>query len=250
MHASMRASFHFLPSDLTEQRVSGFEQLLLLWEWVGPCLLQLIGIRAGPLHGRGKRNWEAILAEFFEGDFGNLGERMALEDVYYARADSEQEGGRPLYSSSARGTFCLAGRALKAARRAWLPACRIPMLLRGLGNSANRTDASARRFRITGRRVLRAARGVWMLACRLRSAARESFDLASRHGTAARRDQLLVAHIRCLARRTRRAMSGPFLAVFSASKPAWRNKKGVPLARNAFVHGAVSGPQAEAASGG
>ena len=243
----MRASFHFLPSDLTEQRVSGFEQLLLLWEWVGPCLLQLIGIRAGPLHGRGKRNWEDILAEFFERD---LGKTVAIENVRDGVAHIEQEGGRPLYSSSARGTFCLAGRALKAARRAWLPACRIPMLLRGLGNSANRTDTSARRFRITGRRVLRAARGVGMLACRLRSAARASFDLASRHGTAARRDQLLVAHIRCLARRTRRAMSGPFLAVFSASKPAWRNKKGVPLARNAFVHGAVSGPQAEAASGG
>jgi hypothetical protein len=89
-----------------------------------------------------------------------------------------------------------------------------------------------------------------MLACRLRSAARESFDLASHHCRAARRDQLLVVRIRCLAHRTRSAMSGPFLAVFSASRPAWRNKKGVPLARNAFVHGTVSGPQAEAASGG
>jgi hypothetical protein len=137
---------------------------------------------------------------------------------------------------AARRTFCLAGRALKAARRTWLTACHIPMLLRGL--------------RITGRRVSSAARGAGMLACRLRSAARESFDLASHHCRAARRDQLLVVRIRCLARRTRSAMSGPFLAVFSASKPACRYKKGVPLARNAFIHGTVYGPQAEAASGG
>lgn len=154
------------------------------------------------------------------------------------------------YSVSVRRTFCLAGRALKAARRAWLTACRIPMLLRGLGNSASRTGTAARGLRITGHRVSSAARGAGMLACRLRSAARESFDLASRHCKAARRDQLLVVRIRCLARRTRSAMSGPFLAVFSASKPACRYKKGVPLARNAFIHGTVSGPQAEAASGG
>ena len=109
---------------------------------------------------------------------------------------------------------------------------------------------ATRRFRITGRRVLRAARGVGMLCCRSRSAARGAFDLASRHGRTARRDQLLIVHIRCPVRRTRSAMSGPFFAVSSASSPAWRNNKGVPLARNAFLHGAVSEPQAEAASGG
>lgn len=108
---------------------------------------------------------------------------------------------------------------------------------------------ATRRFRITWRRVLRAPRGVGMLCCRSRSAARGAFDLASRHGRAARRDQLIVVHIRCPVRRTRSAMSGPFFAVSSASSPAWRNKKGVPLARNAFVHGAVSGRQTEAASG-
>lgn len=31
MHVSMRASFLFLPSDLTEQRISGFERLLFPW---------------------------------------------------------------------------------------------------------------------------------------------------------------------------------------------------------------------------
>jgi hypothetical protein len=63
----MRASFLFLPRDLTEQRISGFEQLLLLWEWVGRGLLDLIiGIRASPLHGSGERNREAILADFLE----------------------------------------------------------------------------------------------------------------------------------------------------------------------------------------
>ena len=54
MHASMRASFLFPPRDLTEQRISGFEELLLLWEWVGPDLLDLIiSIRAGQLRGSG-----------------------------------------------------------------------------------------------------------------------------------------------------------------------------------------------------
>jgi len=151
---------------------------------------------------------------------------------------------------AARRTFCLAGRALKAARRTWLSACRIPMLSCGHGNSARRTGTAARGLRITVRRVLRAARGVGMLARRLRSAARGAFDLASRHCRAARRDQLLDAHIRYPARRTRSAVSGPLFAVFSASSLVRANKKGVPLARNAFVHGAVSGPQAEAASGG
>ena len=128
-----------------------------------------------------ERKWDAILAEFFKGDFGNLGERMALEDVYDAKADSEQEGGRPLYSSSARRTFCLAARALRAARRTWLLARRIRMLLRGLGNSASRTGTAARGpcMRTVGIRP--AARGVRMLARRLRSAVRGSFDLAPRH---------------------------------------------------------------------
>ena len=54
MHASMCASFLFPPSDLTEQRIIGFEELLLLWEWVGPDLLDLIiGIRSGQLRGSG-----------------------------------------------------------------------------------------------------------------------------------------------------------------------------------------------------
>lgn len=63
----MLASFLFLPRDLTEQRISELERLLLLWEWVGRGLLDLIfGIRAGQLHGSGKRNREAILADFLE----------------------------------------------------------------------------------------------------------------------------------------------------------------------------------------
>jgi hypothetical protein len=78
----MRASFLFLPRDLTEQRISGLERLLLLWEWVERGLLDLIiGIRAGQLHGSGERNREAILAEFFEGDFGDLGEAVTIENV-------------------------------------------------------------------------------------------------------------------------------------------------------------------------
>ena len=198
----MRASFHFLPSDLTEQRVSGFEQLLLLWEWVGPCLLQLIGIRAGPLERSSERNREDILAEFFERDFGDLGKTVAIENVRDGVAHIEQEGGRPLYSSSARGTFCLAARALRAARRTWLPACRIPMLsrglgnsarrtwlparripmlLRGLGNSARRTGMAARGLCMTAVGIRLAARGIGMLARRLRSAVCGSFDLAPRH---------------------------------------------------------------------
>ncbi len=66
MHASMRASFLFLPSDLTEQRISGFERLLLLWGWVRRALLNLIiGIRAERLQGNGKRKRDSILAKFF-----------------------------------------------------------------------------------------------------------------------------------------------------------------------------------------
>ncbi len=88
----MLASFLFLPRDLTEQRISELERLLLLWEWVGRGLLDLIfGIRNGPLHGSGERNREAILAEFFEEDFGDLGERMALENVRDGVAHIEQE---------------------------------------------------------------------------------------------------------------------------------------------------------------
>ena len=203
MPASMRARFLFLPRDLTEQRISELEQLLFLWGWVGRGLLDLIiGIRAGPLHGSGERNREAILAEFFEGDFGDLGETVAIENVRDGVAHIEQEGGRPLYCSSARGTFCLAARALRAARRTWLPACRIPMLsrglgnsarrtwlparripmlLRGLGNSARRTGMAARGLCMTAVGIRLAARGIGMLARRLRSAVCGSFDLAPRH---------------------------------------------------------------------
>ena len=92
MHASMRASFLFLPSDLTKQRISGLEQLLFLWGWVGRGLLDLIiGIRAGPLHGSGERNREAILAEFFEGDFRDLGEIAAIKNVGDGVAHIEHE---------------------------------------------------------------------------------------------------------------------------------------------------------------
>jgi len=80
-----------------------------------------------------------------------------------------------------------------------------------------------------------AARGVGMPACRLQSAVRGSFDLASCHGRAARRDQFLVVRVRYPARRIRSAMSGPFFSVSSPSSPVRANKKGVPLARNAFV---------------
>lgn len=141
----------------------------------------IFGIRNGPLHGSGERNREAILAEFFEGDFGDLGERMALEDVYDGRADSEQEGGRPQYSSSARRTFCIAARALRAALRTWLLARRIPMLLHGLGNSASHTGTAARGLFNTAVGIRLAARGAGMLASRLRTAARGSFDLEPRH---------------------------------------------------------------------
>ena len=101
----MLASFLFLPRDLTEQRISGLERLLLLWEWVGRGLLDLIfGIRNGPLHGSGERNREAILAEFFEGDFGDLGERMALENVRdgVAHIEHEKTEAAMLYSSGHR----------------------------------------------------------------------------------------------------------------------------------------------------
>jgi hypothetical protein len=54
MHASMRASFLFLPRDLTEQRISELERLLFLWGLVGRGLLDLIiGIRSGQLRGSG-----------------------------------------------------------------------------------------------------------------------------------------------------------------------------------------------------
>jgi hypothetical protein len=76
-----------------------------------------IRIRTGQLYGSGKGNREAILAEFFEGELGDLGECVALKDIHDGIADSEQSGGRPLYSSSARRTFCIAGRALRAACR-------------------------------------------------------------------------------------------------------------------------------------
>ena len=112
-------------------------------DWSEPSegLLNLIiGIRAGQLHGSGERNREAILAEFFEGDFGDLSETVAIEDIRDGVAHIEQKGGRPLYSSSARHTFCLAARALRAARRTWLPARRIPMLSRGHLASASRAD--------------------------------------------------------------------------------------------------------------
>ena len=71
MHASMCASFLFPPSDLTEQRISGFEELLLLWEWVGPDLLDLIiGIRAarfmGAANGIGRPSWRSFLRETSE----------------------------------------------------------------------------------------------------------------------------------------------------------------------------------------
>jgi hypothetical protein len=112
-------------------------------------------------------------------------------------------------------------------------------------DTKNSTENASRKGRVSS-----AARGAVVLARRLRSAARESFDLASRYCKAARRDQLLVVRVRNPARRIRSAMSGPFFSVSSASSPVRANKKGVPLARNAFVHGAVSGPQAETASGG
>ena len=63
-------------------------------DWSEPSegLLNLIiGIRAGPLHGSGERNREAILAEFFEGDFGDLGEAVAIEDVGDGVAHIEHE---------------------------------------------------------------------------------------------------------------------------------------------------------------
>ncbi len=63
----MLASFLFLPRDLTEQRISELERLLLRWGGADEGLLDLvIGIRAGQLHGSGKRNREAILADFLE----------------------------------------------------------------------------------------------------------------------------------------------------------------------------------------
>jgi len=88
----MRASFLFLTRALTEQRISGFEELLLLWEWGGRGLLDLIiGIRAGPLHGSGERNREAIPAEFFEGELGDLSEAVTIEDVGDGVARSQVE---------------------------------------------------------------------------------------------------------------------------------------------------------------
>ena len=88
----MRASFLFLPRDLTEQHSSGFERLLLRRGWVGRGLLNLvIGIRAGQLDGSGKWKRNAILPEFFEGDFRNFGEAVTIEDVGDGVARSQVE---------------------------------------------------------------------------------------------------------------------------------------------------------------
>ena len=74
------------------EQLSGFERLLLCWAWVGPGLLDLvIGIRAGQLDGSGEWNRESILAEFFEGDFGDFGEAVTIEDVRNGISHIEHE---------------------------------------------------------------------------------------------------------------------------------------------------------------
>ena len=90
-------------------------------DWSEPSegLLDLIiGIRAGPLHGSGERNREAILAEFFEGDFGDLGETVAIEDVGDGVAHIKHEKTEAaVLSSSGHRTIGPAFRTLPALRQ-------------------------------------------------------------------------------------------------------------------------------------
>ena len=86
------------------------------WGRLGPGLLDLIiGIRAGPLHGSGERNREAILAEFFEGD---LGEIAAIKNVGDGVAHIEHErSDAAVLSSSGHRSIGPAFRTLPALRQ-------------------------------------------------------------------------------------------------------------------------------------
>ena len=89
-HASCRLRSQTIEGEVATERVCTAKKIGK--GWVGPSLLYLvIGVGAERLQGNGKRKRNAILAEFFEGDFGDLSKTVTIENVGDGVAHIEHE---------------------------------------------------------------------------------------------------------------------------------------------------------------